>query len=200
VNRRERTLPLPSGRPSRYTGTAIAFHWLIALGIAGTFSLGLYMHELPLSPDKLRLYSWHKWVGLSLFLLVLLRLAWRGLNAPSELPAAMPGWQRVVAQWSHYLLYVLMFAVPLSDWLMSSAKGFQTVCFGLWPIPDLLAKNKDLGEQLALAYKGLTFFLAFVVTGHVLAALKHHYLNRDDVLVRMLPGRRPAHPSPTEQT
>jgi cytochrome b561 len=181
---------LPSDHPSRYTATAIAFHWLIALGIAGTFSLGLYMHDLPLSPDKLRLYSWHKWIGVSLFLLVILRLAWRLLSPPPGLPAAMPGWQRKAAERTHYLLYFLMFAVPLSGWLMSSAKGFQTVWFGVLPLPDLLPKSKDLGEQLELVHKGLNFFMAFVVGGHVLAALKHHYLDRDDVLVRMLPGRQ----------
>jgi cytochrome b561 len=181
---------LSSDRPARYTSTAIFFHWLIAFGIAGTFSLGLYMHDLPLSPDKLRLYSWHKWVGVSLFLLVFLRLGWRLMNPPPKLPETMPDWQRRVAEWTHYLLYLLMFAVPLSGWLMSSAKGFQTVWFGVLPIPDLLPKDKELGEQLELVHKGLNFFVAFVVASHVLAALKHHYLDRDDVLARMLPRRR----------
>lgn len=179
--------------PARYTGTAITLHWLIALGIAGTFSLGLYMHELPLSPEKLRLYSWHKWVGVTLFLLVLLRLGWRLLNPPPELPDAMPGWLRLAARGGHYLLYFLMLAVPLSGWLMSSAKGFQTVWFGVLPLPDLLSKDKALGEQLELIHKSLNFLMAFVVIGHVLAALKHHYIDRDDVLTRMLPKRRQPH-------
>jgi len=177
-------------QPTRYTGTAIALHWLIALGIAGTFSLGLYMHELPLSPEKLRLYSWHKWVGVTLFLLIVLRLGWRLLNPPPELPGTMPGWQRLAAHGGHYLLYFLMLAVPLSGWLMSSAKGFQTVWFGVLPLPDLLPKDKALGEQLELIHKSLNFLMAFVVGGHVLAALKHHYIDRDDVLIRMLPKRR----------
>jgi cytochrome b561 len=102
----------------------------------------------------------------------------------------MPAWQRMAAEWTHYLLYVLMFAVPLSGWLMSSAKGFQTVWFGILPLPDLVGKSKEFGEQLELVHQGLNFFMAFVVAGHVLAALKHHYLDRDDVLVRMLPRRR----------
>lgn len=183
-------MTLRSERPARYTDIAIALHWLIALGIAGSFSLGLYMHDLPLSPEKLRLYSWHKWVGVTLFLLVVWRLAWRLLNPPPDLPAAMPNWQRKAAQWAHYLLYFLMLAVPVSGWLMSSAKGFQTVWFGVVPLPDLVAKSKVLGEQLLLLHKGLNFFMAFVVAGHVLAALKHHYLDRDDVLMRMLPRRQ----------
>jgi cytochrome b561 len=186
----ERPVSLPSTHPTRYTNTAIALHWLIALGIAGTFSLGLYMHELPLSPEKLRLYSWHKWVGVTLFMLVCLRLAWRLLNPPPELPDSMPGWLRLAAHGGHYLLYFLMFAVPLSGWLMSSAKGFQTVWFGVLPLPDLVAKDKALGEQLELAHKALNFFMAFVVVGHVVATFKHHYLDRDDVLTRMLPKRQ----------
>ncbi len=180
----------PIDPPARYTSTAIAFHWLIALAIAGTFTLGLYMSDLALSPDKLRLYSWHKWVGVTLFLLVCLRLAWRLLNPPPALPEPMPGWQRLAAEWTHILLYVLMFAIPLSGWLMSSAKGFQTVWFGVLPIPDLLSKSKVLGEQLELVHKGLNFFMAFLVAGHALAAFKHHYLDRDDVLLRMLPERQ----------
>jgi len=105
----------------------------------------------------------------------------------------MPDWQRLAAQWAHYLLYFLMLAVPVSGWLMSSAKGFQTVWFGILPLPDLLPKSKVLGEQLLLVHKGLNFFMALVVAGHVLAALKHHYFDRDDVLTRMLPGRHRPH-------
>jgi cytochrome b561 len=193
VNPKEQKVIRQAERPARYTVTAIVFHWLIALGIAATFGLGLFMHELPLSPDKLRLYSWHKWMGVTLFMLVFMRLVWRLLNPPPELPAAMPAWQRVTAEWAHGLLYVLMFAIPLSGWLMSSAKGFQTVWFGVLPLPDLLPKSKDLGEQLELVHKSLNFFMAFVVVGHVLAALKHHYRDRDDVLVRMLPRHQRPH-------
>jgi cytochrome b561 len=133
---------------SGYTGTAIALHWLIAVALAGSFALGLYMHDLPLSPQKLKLYSWHKWAGVTIFLFVTLRLAWRLGHRPPTLPTAMPAWQRQAAAATHVLLYVLMFAVPLSGWLMSSAKGFQTVWFGVLPLPDLLNKDKELGDLL----------------------------------------------------
>ena len=125
-----------------YTHTAIALHWLIAIALAGTFALGLYMHELPLSPQKLKFYSWHKWAGVTIFLFVILRLVWRLGHRPPALPFLMPAWQRLAAEATHVLLYVLMFAVPLSGWLMSSAKGFQTVWFGVLPLPDLLDKDK----------------------------------------------------------
>ncbi|MCX7156215.1 MAG: cytochrome b [Rhodocyclales bacterium] len=181
---------LPTTTPNsgtRFTGVAIGLHWLIAIAIIGTFSVGLYMHELPLSPQKLRIYSWHKWAGVTIFMFVALRLVWRLLHRPPELPAGMPVWQRKAAEATHVLLYLLMFAVPLSGWLMSSAKGFQTVWFGVLPLPDLLDKNKELGDLLQEVHELLNFGMAALVIAHLGAALKHHFIDRDDVLARMLP-------------
>ena len=170
-----------------YGHVAIGLHWLIAFAILATFALGLYMHELPLSPQKLKLYSWHKWAGVSIFLCVVLRLGWRLTHRPPELPVAMPGWQRMAAEATHVLLYLLMFAVPISGWLMSSAKGFQTVWFGVLPLPDLLDKNQQLGDLLKEVHEALNFGMAGLVLAHAGAALKHHVIDRDDVLARMLP-------------
>src|SRR5690606_23400740 len=177
-----------------YTAPAKALHWLIALLILGMLVLGFYMQDLPLSPDKLKLYSWHKWAGVSIFVLVVVRLAWRLMHPPPALPAHMAPGERVVAQAGHTLLYVLMFAIPLSGWLMSSAKGFQTVWFGVLPIPDLLARDKATGDLLQTVHFSLNLLLAAVLSGHVAAALKHHFVNKDNVLVRMLPrgSRQPA--------
>ncbi len=174
---------------NRYTAPAIALHWLIALGIAGTFALGLYMHDLPLSPTKLRLFSWHKWAGVSLFLLACLRLAWRISHRPPQLPVAMPRWQRIAAEGAHHVLYAAMFAIPLTGWLMSSAKGFATVWFGVLPLPDLVSKNAALGNALQEVHEVLNYGTAALVIGHAAAALKHHFVDRDDVLRRMLPHR-----------
>lgn len=171
----------------RYTGFAIALHWLIAIAIAGTFVLGMTMYDLPLSPQKLKLYSWHKWAGVTIFLCVVLRLGWRLRHRPPPPPAAMPAWQRQAAAATHWLLYLLMLAVPLSGWLMSSAKGFQTVWFGVLPLPDLLDKNKELGELLFRIHQLLNYSMAALVALHLGAALKHHWVDRDDVLARMLP-------------
>lgn len=170
-----------------YTATAIRLHWLIALGLAGTFAVGVYMSGLPLSPDKLKIYSWHKWAGVTIFLLALVRIGWRLAHRPPAPPAGMPHWQAVAAEAVHGLLYVLMLAIPLSGWLMSSAKGFQTVWFGLVPLPDLVGKNKELGETLTLVHVSLNFGMLALVLGHAGAALKHHFIDRDDVLRRMLP-------------
>ncbi len=176
-------------RSARYSAVAMILHWLIALAIAVNFGLGLYMSDLPLSvgPIKLKLYSYHKWAGVSIFLLVFVRIAWRMLKRPPELPAHMPAWERVGAGVSHILLYLLTLAVPLSGWLFSSAKGFKTVYFGIWPIPDLLAKDTLLAEVLVEWHENLAFLMAALVVLHVAAALKHHLLDRDDVLSRMLP-------------
>lgn len=173
---------------ARYTATAKALHWAMAVLIFGLLALGFYMHDLPLSPEKLQLYSWHKWAGVTAFLLVLVRLAWRAAHRPPPLPATMPGPLQLAAHAGHFLLYVLMLAIPLSGWLMSSAKGFQTVWFGVLPIPDLLAKDKDLGDLLQQVHMALNLVFAIIIAGHTGAALKHHFIDKDDILTRMLPA------------
>jgi cytochrome b561 len=174
----------------RYGATAIGLHWLMAALLLGLFCVGVYMHDLPLSPWKLRVFSWHKWAGVTAFLLVLARGAWRLTHRPPELPASMTPPLRLAAHVGHALLYLLMVAIPLSGWLMSSAKGFQTVYFAVLPIPDLVGKDKVLGEQLLLVHQSLNFLLAFIVAGHAAAALKHHFVDKDEVLRRMLPRVR----------
>lgn len=170
----------------RYTRTAIALHWFIALLIFVAFPLGIYMHDLPLSPDKLRLYSYHKWIGVTVFMLAVVRIYWRATHQPPALPDSMPGWERFAAHATHYALYVLILIIPLSGWLMSSAKGFQTVWFGVLPLPDLLDKNEDLGKLLQQVHMLLNFALFGLLLGHVGAALKHHFLQHDDILARMV--------------
>lgn len=170
-----------------YTKTAKALHWLMAVLLFGLLALGFYMHDLPLSPEKLQLYSWHKWAGVTAFLLVGFRLLWRMAHRPPALPESMPKIMQFAAHAGHLLLYILMIAIPLSGWLMSSAKGFQTVYFGVLPIPDLLEKNKEIGDLLALVHKSLNLLFVAVLAGHIGAALKHHFIDKDDILTRMLP-------------
>ncbi|MFP5381885.1 MAG: cytochrome b [Gammaproteobacteria bacterium] len=169
----------------RYTRTAVALHWLVALLIFVAFPLGVYMHELPLSPERLRLYSYHKWIGVTIFLLVAVRLTWRATHPAPALPAGIAAWQRRASAIVHGLLYGLMLAIPLSGWLMSSAKGFQTVWFGVVPLPDLLEKNRELGELLAGVHQALNFTLLVLVILHVAAALQHHFIERQPFLQRM---------------
>jgi cytochrome b561 len=172
---------------ARYTGTAIGLHWLVAFLILAAFPLGIYMSDLTLSPLKLKLISYHKWLGVTVFLLAAARLAWRATHTPPPLPGAVPAWERYAAHGMHHLLYVLLFAIPLSGWLMSSAKGFQTVYFGVLPLPDLIGKNKALGDLLQEAHRMLNYGMLGLVIAHAGAALKHHFIDRDGILSRMLP-------------
>ncbi len=175
---------------AHYTATAKLIHWLMAALLFGLLALGVYMTELPLSPQKLQLYSWHKWAGVTAFLLLLLRLLWRLKNQPPPLPESMSKTMQWVAHAGHFALYALMVAIPLSGWLMSSAKGFQTVYFGVLPIPDLIEKNKELGQLLAEVHETLAWLFVLLVVGHTAAALKHHFIDKDDILIRMSPDHR----------
>jgi cytochrome b561 len=180
-----------SSPQARYTAVAIALHWIVAAVIAFTFGLGLYMANLPASPLKLRLYSYHKWIGVTIFLLVVFRLLWRLTHRVPAPPPQMPRWQRIAAGISHVMLYVLTLVIPLSGWMFSSASGFKVMYLGKIPLPDLVGKDKALAEQLLLTHELLNYFMAAVVVLHVAAALKHHWVDRDDVLQRMLPSARP---------
>ena len=174
-----------------YTPTAKTFHWLIALLIFITLPLGIYMHELALSPIKIKLYSYHKWIGVSVFILTSLRLLWRTSHQPPPLPGSLPQWQLRASLITHYALYALLFFVPISGWLMSSAKGVQTVWFGVLPLPDLVTRDEVMGDLLNNTHKILNITLLILVTLHVLAGLKHYFIDRDNVMSRMLfIGRR----------
>lgn len=174
-------------RSTQYSHIAISLHWLVAIGLAIVFCVGVYMADLPFSPAKLQIFSWHKWAGVTIFLLVLIRLLWRLVKGAPAAPEHMPRWQQLLAEWTHRLLYVLMLAIPLSGWLMSSAKGVPTVYFGVLPLPDLLQKNHDLGEFLEGVHGFLNYTMLALVLAHAGAAFKHHFIDRDDVLARMLP-------------
>lgn len=171
---------------ARYTATAILLHWLMALLIFAVFPLGLYMHDLHLSPLKLQLYSYHKWIGITVLTLAVLRVLWRATHTPPPLPDTIARWQRIASGVLHQSLYLLLFAVPMSGWLMSSAKGFKTVWLGVVPLPDLIGKNKELGRVLENVHQSLNYLLLLLVVAHIAAALKHKYLDRDEVMARML--------------
>jgi cytochrome b561 len=126
----------------------------------------------------------------TVFLLVIIRLGWRITHTPPAMPEEMPQLQQVAATIFHFALYALMFLIPLSGWLMSSAKGFQTVWFGVLPIPDLLPKDKAVGDALKEIHQALNLLLIGILIIHVLAALKHHFIDKDNVLKQMLPSRK----------
>jgi cytochrome b561 len=181
----------PAPAAAAYTRTAIALHWAAALLIACNVALGLSMVDLPFGPQKFRWYGWHKWIGITVFLTASARLAWRAFHPPPA-PVAMPPWQQRAATGVHGLLYALMLAVPLSGWIYSSSTGISVVYLGLIPLPDLVGKDRALAQVLKAVHVGLNFMLATLVFVHIGAALKHHWVDRDGVLPRMLPFlRRP---------
>jgi cytochrome b561 len=183
---------VPASR--RYNGFAMLLHWVLALALVGLFAMGLYMADLPFSPTRLKLYNWHKWAGMTVLILSALRLLWRLTHRPPALPQAvtlaMPGWQMTAYQATHGLMYALFFVVPLVGWAYSSAAGFPIVLFGVLPLPDFVAADKALAELIKPWHEISAFALAALVVVHVGAALKHHWIDKDGLLSRMLPGGR----------
>ncbi len=179
---------MPATTPPRYGAPAIALHWLLALLILGSLGVGLTMTGLPLTPTRLKLYNWHKWAGIAILVLSALRLALRLAHRPPPVPP-LPAWQRRAAAATHGLLYLLFFAVPLAGWAYSSAAGFPVVWFGVLPLPDWVSPDRALAESLKALHRWLAYALAATVALHVAAALKHHFVDRDGLLLRMWPAR-----------
>jgi cytochrome b561 len=171
--------------PKRYTRTAIQLHWLIAVLILCGFALGWFMTSLAISPLRLRLVNWHKWLGISVLFLVVIRTLWRFTHRPPAfLP--MPRWQRRIADALHLTLYALLFALPVSGWFYSNAAGYPVVYLGLLRLPTLVDKDKVLSQDLHGLHHQLGWLLLVAVGFHVLAAIKHHFVDGDRTLFRML--------------
>lgn len=168
-----------------YTRTAIALHWVIAGLVLSALFMGWTMTSMAISPGKLKLVNYHKWVGVTVLALAVLRVIWRLTHQPP--PAEpMPRWQRFAAHASHGLLYLLMFAVPLSGWAYSNAAGYPIVYLGKLALPDLVARDKALAAQLVQVHGALALTFALLVGVHLLAALQHHFIHHDRTLRRML--------------
>ena len=187
----EEILSTPRAEPA-YDGIAIALHWLLALLIVGAFLVGLTMTDLPFSPRRFRLFNWHKWAGMAALFLSAARLLWRLKDRSGPpLPPGMPPWQATAYRASHLAFYVLFFAVPLLGWFYTSAVGVPVVWLGVLPLPDLVPLDKAFGDQV---WKPLHAWASYALGGlvvlHVFAALKHQFIDRDQLLARMWPSRR----------
>ena len=186
-------MPTASTDKLRYSCTAIAMHWMLAVALVSIFAFGLYMTSLPFSPTRLKYFNWHKWAGMTILVLSALRLLWRITHRPPALPAqiaqAMPAWQHLAHHGTHHLMYLLFFAVPLVGWVYSSAAGFPIVLFGVLPLPDLVTKSPDLAAAIKPWHGYLAYALAALVVLHVAAVIKHQLIDRDGLLSRMLPGK-----------
>jgi len=171
----------------RWGVLAQSLHWLIAVFILAQFTLAWLFADLPAGARKLTLLARHKSIGITILMLALVRLGWRWANPTPTLPDTLKPYERSLARFTHALLYVLLFAVPLTGWLMSSARGFPVSWFGLFQLPDLVAKDKGLYDLLVTTHTALAWTLGGVVALHVGAALKHPFMLKDNVLRRMLP-------------
>jgi cytochrome b561 len=162
-------------------------HWLIVVLIVVMAYLGLTMTDLPNNPYKIRLYALHKSIGLSLLALVILRLLWRGYTgAPRPLPG-IPAWQERVASLTHFALYVLLLAIPLTGWIFNSAAGFPMQWFGMVNLPPLTGRSTALRELSGSWHELLFWALIVLALVHAAAAIYHHLFQHDATLARMLP-------------
>jgi cytochrome b561 len=175
---------------------AITLHWVMAAILIALVALGLYMVRLPdvgFDTTKIGLILYHKEFGILVLALVILRLAWRVTNALPRLVENLPDWQKVVARFVHLCFYGLMFSLPITGWLMSSAAGFPVSFFGLFDLPDLIPYNDYLFQVFIAVHKWLGYALIPLIIIHAGAALRHHLVFRDDTLRKML---RPAQSKP----
>lgn len=172
----------------KYSGTAMALHWLIALLIIGGFALGWVMTDIPgFTPAKLKYFAWHKWIGVTAMALIIIRLVWRATHTPPPLPATTGRMAAMAAHGVHHLLYLLMVCVPVSGYIYSSIAGIQVVYLGLVPLPTLVGPHPELRHLFRNIHVYLDWTLFAVVILHFLAVVKHQLLDRDRLLSRMLP-------------
>ncbi|MDZ4111527.1 MAG: cytochrome b [Brevundimonas sp.] len=175
---------------NRYSQVSLILHWLIAVLVIGQIAL-IMAHDATEDGPWMGL---HKAVGLSILVLTLVRLGWRIANPAIPLPAEMPKWQRVMARGTHVLFYVVLIGMPLGGWAASSAAGRDIDFFGLfnWPLLPI-SGGREVAGQFMDAHEMGAKVLYVLLALHILGALKHHFIDRDNVLHRMLPfiPRRP---------
>lgn len=171
----------------RYGAVAIGFHWIVAILVIALLAVGLVMTDMKPGPDMFKIYATHKSVGITVLTLAVLRLIWMLTNPhPATLPTHQR-WEKVLAKAVHLFLYFSIIAMPLSGWVMSSAKGFPVSVFGWFTLPDFVAPDKDLAKAAGEFHEVLAYVLMAAILLHFSGALKHHLIDKDGTLRRMLP-------------
>jgi cytochrome b561 len=172
---------------ARYDRVAKTLHWVIALLAFTLLTIGK-VFEVD-AEEAPRLFGWHTALGLTVLVLMLVRLGWRLTHAMPRAPATTPRWQAVAARMTHLVFYALLIALPVSGWLVASAEGEALSYFGWFAVPHLPVPGGEASEDLLEeVHEILGNVLLALAALHVLAGLKHHFVDRDDVLRRMLPG------------
>lgn len=169
---------------SHFGMVAIILHWVMAVLLIGLLALGLYMVRLPINLEKLKLYGWHKEYGFLALFLVIVRLLWRLTNKTPIL--SLPLLEKIAARTVHWTFYGLMIAIPITGWLITSAAGLPASFFGLFILPNLIAPDTNLLKLFKETHEWLGYGLIATICLHAAAALKHHFINKDDILRRML--------------
>lgn len=169
---------------SQYGIVAIIFHWIMAILLIALLALGLYMDDLPISLEKLKLFGWHKEYGMLALMLVIARSIWRIANIIPSL--SIPWWEVLAARTVHYAFYGFMFAMPITGWIMTSAAGLPVSFFGWFVFPNLVSPSPALMNLFQEIHEWLGYGLIATIVLHTSAALKHHFINKDDILRRML--------------
>jgi|SRR5262245_3905039 len=176
-----------AGAPA-YTVTARVLHWLTAVLVLIQIPLGIAIVNVELGAWKDTLYNGHKSIGAILIPIVLVRLIWRLTHPPLPLPADIPPAQRFAAEAVHWTLYTLLIVQGLVGWIATSAYPAPIPVFGLFELPSIWGENRALAEKLYVVHRVIGIALAVLLVGHIGAALQHHFLRRDRVLMRMITG------------
>jgi cytochrome b561 len=171
----------------QYGAIAIILHWVMAFIVIAMLILGLYMTRLPVSLQKLKMYGWHKEFGILVLGLVMIRVGWRLSNITPLLSTYVPAWEEFIARCTHWSFYLLMGALPITGWVISSAAGLPVSFFGWFVLPNLVLPNEELRILFQNIHEWLAYALIALICLHVAAALKHQFINKNDIMRRMLP-------------
>ncbi len=170
---------------NKYNLVSRIFHWTMAIAIIGTLALGLYMADLEFTPEVGELYGYHKATGVLILLAFFLRIIWVYKHKAPPFPSSMKECEKKLATAAHRLLYFFMFLMPMSGWAMSSSGGYPVSVFGLFTLPSIVPKNKELFDILHEVHEYAGFALIALLVIHVAAVIYHQFVRKDNVLGRM---------------
>lgn len=174
--------------PENFGTVAKAFHWVMALMIIGLLAIGFMMTQMAPSPTKFKLYALHKSVGLTVLCLAILRLIWRFTHVVPRVPDSLSPVHRFLMKLSPLVLYGLMILMPISGFIMSDAGGHPITFFGLYTLPSFFTKNPDLSKAAQLVHHYTAWAFIGILVAHTGAAFYHHFIFKNTILQRMLPG------------
>lgn len=177
----------------RWGAVTQTFHWLTLVLILGMLLSGFAFADwVSDTATRVEILQWHKSFGILILALTVLRLMWRSVNPAPPLPNNLKPYERFLAKFTHIALYVLLIAMPIIGWLIisTSTRNIPTMIFGLFTLPRIASPDKEMHEFYEEAHEFVAFVIIAIVAVHTLAALKHHFVLKDNVLRRMLPGQR----------